>query len=134
MKEIDELDLPGNLRYAKDHEWAELRDGKVRVGISDYAQDQLGDVVFVDLPEVGASFGKGEQFGFVESAKAVGELFMPLGGEIVAVNQAVDDSPELVNQSPYTDGWMVEVQPSDPGELDALMTNEAYRQMLEDLE
>jgi glycine cleavage system H protein len=133
MKEIPELELPENLRYAKDHEWAGKAGGKVRIGISDYAQDQLGDIVFVELPELDRSFSKGEQFGTVESVKAVAELFMPIAGQILAVNKALEESPELVNKDPYREGWMIEVNPSDPKELETLMTKETYLQMLKGL-
>lgn len=130
MKEIDELNLPDNLRYATDHEWTRLEGNKVKIGIDDYAQDQLGDIVFVELPEVGATFAKGEEFGTVESVKAVSELFMPVGGEILAINTALEETPEYVNNSPYEDGWMIEIKPSDVAEMDALMDKEAYIKML----
>ena len=130
MKEIDELNLPDNLRYAEDHEWTRLEGDKVKIGIDDYAQDQLGDIVFVELPEVGATFSKGEEFGTVESVKAVSELFMPVGGEILAINTALEETPEHVNNSPYEDGWMIEIKPSDVAEMDALMDKEAYIKML----
>jgi glycine cleavage system H protein len=133
MKEIAELEVPENLRYAKDHEWAGKADGKMRVGISDYAQDQLGDIVFVELPQVGRTLSKGEQFGTVESVKAVAELFMPLAGRILAVNNVLEESPEIVNRDPYKEGWMIEVNPSDPSELESLMTKENYLQMLKGL-
>jgi len=126
MKEIDELSLPDDLRYAKDHEWTRLEGNKVIIGIDDYAQDQLGDIVFVELPEVGATFSKGEEFGTVESVKAVSELFMPIGGEILAINAALEETPEHVNNSPYDKGWMIEVKPSDVAEMDALMDKDAY--------
>ena len=130
MKEIDELNLPDDLRYAKDHEWTRLEGNKAIIGIDDYAQDQLGDIVFVELPEVGATFSKGEEFGVVESVKAVSELFMPIGGEILAINAALEKTPEHVNNSPYEDGWMIEIKPSDVAEIDALMDKEAYIKML----
>jgi glycine cleavage system H protein len=133
MKEIKELDLPDDLRYAEDHEWARAEADNIRVGISDYAQDQLSDVVFVELPQVGDSFGKGEEFGTVESVKAVVELFMPVGGEILAVNNALEESPELVNESPYQEGWFIQVKPTDPLEMDTLMTKKAYFEMLKGL-
>jgi len=133
MKEIDELQLPHDSRYTDDHEWAKAEDDNIRVGISDYAQDQLGDIVFVELPEVGDTFGKGDEFGTVESVKAVVELYMAVGGEILAVNKALEDAPELVNQSPYNEGWMVQVKPIDASEMDALMTKEAYLEMLKGL-
>ena len=130
MKELYELNLPDNLRYAEDHEWTRLEGDKFKIGIDDYAQDQLGDIVFVELPEVGATFSKGEEFGTVESVKAVSELFMPIGGEILAINTALEETPEHVNNSPYEDGWMIEIKPSDVAEMDALMDKEAYIKML----
>ncbi len=130
MKEIDELNLPDDLKYAKDHEWVKLEGDKVKIGIDDYAQDQLGDIVFVELPEVGATFSKGEEFGTVESVKAVSELFIPIGGEILAINTSLEETPEHVNNSPYEDGWMIEIKPSDVAEIDALMDKEAYLKML----
>ncbi len=134
MKEINELDLPDALRYTQDHEWAQSTAEGVRCGISDYAQNQLGDIVFVELPQVGDTLEKGDEFGTVESVKAVAELYMPLGGEIIAVNGELEDSPQLVNQAPYGNGWMIEIKPSDPGELESLMTKETYKQTLEALE
>ena len=126
MKDISDVTLPDDIHYAESHEWAKSEGDHVKVGISDYAQDQLGDIVFVEMPEVGESFEKGAEFGTVESVKAVSELYMPLGGEIVAVNSALEDSPELINNTPYSDGWMIEVKPDDPSELDALMTKDTY--------
>jgi glycine cleavage system H protein len=126
MKEINDLNLPDDIRYAESHEWAKAEGNSVKVGISDYAQDQLGDIVFVEMPGIGDSFDKGAEFGTVESVKAVSELYMPVGGEIVAVNSALEDSPELINNTPYSDGWIIEVKPDDPVELDSLMANDAY--------
>lgn len=126
MKEIDELHFPDDIRYSNDHEWARSEKNLFVVGISDYAQDQLGDVVFVELPAKGSKIKKGADFGSVESVKAVSELFMPLGGEVVAVNSKLEDSPELVNTEPYSGGWMIKVQPSDPGEFQQLMDRKAY--------
>lgn len=130
MKEIDELVIPGDARYAEDHEWARLEGEDVRIGINDYAQDQLGDIVFVELPQVGNTFEKGEEFGTVESVKAVSELYMPLGGEIIAVNEDLEDAPEMVNQEPYEGGWMILVKPSDQDEWDDLMTKKVYLDFL----
>ncbi len=130
MKEISELNLPDDLRYAEDHEWARSEGGNIRVGIDDYAQDQLGDIVYVDLPQVGDTFSIGEEFGSVESVKAVSELYLPVGGEVIEINTKLEDSPELVNGSPYDDGWMVLVKPDNPAELDALMDKDAYLEML----
>ena len=113
MKELSELKFPDDVRYAESHEWAKSEGDTVKVGISDYAQDQLGDIVFVELPEEGDSLEKGEEFGTVESVKAVSEIYMPVGGEIVAVNSGLEDAPELANNTPYTDGWMIEVKPDN---------------------
>ena len=134
MKVINELDFPDMLRYTRDHEWTESTPAGIRCGISDYAQNQLGDIVYVELPQVGETLEKGEEFGTVESVKAVAELYMPLGGEIIAVNVELEDSPQLVNQDPYGKGWMLDIKPSDPGDLEPLMTKEAYKQTLETLE
>jgi glycine cleavage system H protein len=130
MKEISELRFPDDVRYAEEHEWTRTTGETVQIGISDYAQDQLGDIVFVDLPQKGAVFSKGDEFGTVESVKAVSELFMPIGGKVVEVNAALEEAPELVNSDPYGGGWMVALQPDDPAELDALMDREAYLAML----
>jgi len=129
-KEISDLKFPEDVRYTDDHEWARQEGDIIRVGISDYAQDQLGDIVFAELPEVGDSFDKGAEFGTLESVKAVSELYLPLGGEIISVNEAIADAPELVNTDPYGDGWMVTVKPSNAGDLDALMDKGAYIAML----
>ncbi len=130
MKELSELNLPEDVRYTKDHEWARKDGDKVTIGITDFAQDQLGDIVFVELPETGDSFAAGDEFGTVESVKAVSELYMPLGGEVVAINEALEDAPELVNNAPYDKGWMLEVKPSDPADFDQLMDRSAYLEML----
>jgi glycine cleavage system H protein len=134
MKEISELNLPDDMRYTEDHEWARLEGDRVRIGISDYAQDQLGDIVFVELPQVGNTYEKGKEFGTVESVKAVAELYMPIGGEVLTTNTVLEDSPDLVNENPYNDGWMIEIKPSDPTELDELMAKDAYIEMLKGLE
>ena len=126
MKDINDIILPDDIRYAESHEWAKTEGNNVKVGISDYAQDQLGDIVFVEMPEAGETFKKGAEFGTVESVKAVSELYMPVGGEIIAVNGALEDSPELINNTPYSDGWMIEVKPDEPADLDSLMTKDAY--------
>ena len=131
MKELNELDLPEDLSYSPSHEWTKVDGDNLKVGISDYAQDQLGDIVFVELPEVGDSLDKGTEFGTVESVKAVSELYMPVGGEIIAVNTALDESPELVNNTPYTDGWMIEIKPNDAAELNSLLTKDAYLETLQ---
>jgi len=130
MKEISELQLPEDVRYAEDHEWARAEGDNMKIGIDDYAQDQLGDIVYVELPQVGDSFARGDEFGTVESVKAVAELFMPIGGEILAVNRALEESPERVNQDPYNKGWMIEIRPSDATEYDDLMPRDIYLEKL----
>nr|WP_320011595.1 glycine cleavage system protein GcvH [uncultured Desulfobulbus sp.] len=131
MKEIDELLLPEDLGYTDDHEWAQKTGETFRIGVSDYAQDQLGDIVFVELPEVGDSFAKGDECGTLESVKAVSELYTPLSGEVVAVNEALTDNPELINEDPYG-AWILEIKPSNPAEFDALHKAAAYLAMLKE--
>ncbi|OPX39105.1 MAG: glycine cleavage system protein H [Desulfobacteraceae bacterium 4484_190.2] len=134
MKEITELNLSDDAHYTENHEWARLEGDRVRIGISDYAQDQLGDVVFVELPLVGSTYEQGQEFGTVESVKAVAELYMPIGGEVIATNTVLEDSPDLVNKNPSNDGWMIEVKATNPAELDTLMTKNAYLELLKGLE
>ena len=134
MKEINELNFPDDAHYTENHEWARSEGDGVRIGISDYAQDQLGDVVFVELPQVGNTYEKGQEFGTVESVKAVAELYMPIGGEVLSTNTALEDSPDLVNKNPSNDGWMIKVKASDPAELDTIMTKSAYLKFLKGLE
>ena len=129
MRELNELIFKEELRYTEDHEWVSGSGAAFKVGISDYAQDQLGDIVFVELPEIGATFAKGDQFGTLESVKAVSEIYLPISGEIVAVNDALSDSPELINQDPYSN-WIVEIKPSNVAELEQLLSVDAYRQLL----
>lgn len=131
MKELSELTVPGDRGYSEDHEWALKEGSVVRVGISDYAQDQLGDIVFVEMPEVGDEFEQGDEFGTLESVKAVSELYIPISGKITAINHDLEDQPELLNEDPY-DNWIIEVDPSEPGELDALMSSSSYIDMLRD--
>ena len=134
MKELNELNLPEDVKYTEDHEWVKLSGDTAKIGISDYAQDQLGDIVFVELPQVGSTYEKGQEFGTVESVKAVAELYMPIGGEVLATNTVLEDSPDLVNKNSYNDGWMIEVKSSDPAELDTLMAKSAYLELLKGLE
>lgn len=123
---------PSDLKYSKEHEWArEMGGGRVRVGITHYAQDQLGDVVFVDLPVIGSKVTQFQQFGTIESVKAVSDLFSPVSGEVVNVNQTVVDAPELVNQDPYGQGWLIEVVLSNTSELDALLSSQDYEAYLQ---
>ena len=120
--------IPDDLRYTDAHEWVrEGDDGVLRVGITDYAQAQLGDVVYVDLPAVGDALTAGAACGEVESTKSVSEIYAPVSGEVVAVNEALDAGPELVNSGPYADGWMFEVRPADAGALGGLLDADAYR-------
>ncbi|MFC4357350.1 glycine cleavage system protein GcvH [Halobium salinum] len=125
------FDVPDDLRYLESHEWTQTGDSSVRVGISDFAQDELGDVVFVELPDEGDTIEKDAEFGVVESIKAVSDLYAPVSGEVVAVNEALFDEPELVNDDPYGDGWMLEVDPSDPDEFDDLLSADEYRDQIE---
>ncbi len=122
--------IPSDLKYTKDHEWARQEDGKVRVGITDHAQKELGDVVFVELPEVGRAVKKGELVATVESVKAVGEVFAPVSGEIVEVNKTLESSPDLVNKDPYGEGWIFVIRPENPAELDELLDAEGYKALV----
>lgn len=120
-------DLPSDLRYASSHEWARLEaDGSVSVGISDHAQQALGDVVYVELPEVGQQLQAGQQAGVVESVKAASDIYAPVSGEVIAINEQLADTPELVNNEPYG-SWFFRLQPSDPAELDKLLSADAYK-------
>ena len=130
MKEISELNFPIDVRHAIDHEWARLEGNEIKIGINDYAQDQLGDVVFVELPAIGAHFKAGEAFGTVESVKAVVELFMPISGKIIAINSELESAPELVNSNPYDGGWMILVVPDNLNEFENLMDRDTYLTML----
>ena len=130
MKDRSEIKLPDDLRYVESHEWVRLESGRGRIGITDFAQDQLGDIVYVELPAIGKTFAKGAPFGSVESVKAVSELYMPIGGKVVETNSALENSPEAVNTSPYEEGWMIVVEPTDAGELNTLLPAQAYREKL----
>lgn len=120
------MKLDPKARYAETHEWARQEGNLIVCGISDHAQEELSDVVYVELPEVGDALARGEVFGVVESVKAASDLYMPMGGEIVAVNDALADSPELVNEDPYGQGWMIKFEPSELAEWDDLLPPEAY--------
>ncbi|MBN2910713.1 glycine cleavage system protein GcvH [Polycladomyces sp. WAk] len=125
------MNLPKELRYSEEHEWVkEEGDNKVRVGITDFAQSELGDIVFVELPEAGTEVTAGEPFGSVESVKTVSELYAPVSGKVVEVNGELEDSPEKVNESPYGDGWMIVVEMSDPSDLDKLLSAEKYEELV----
>ncbi len=121
------MQIPSELHYSRDHEWASASNGVVRVGITDYAQDALGDVVFVDLPKVGAVVAQSATLGEVESTKSVSEIYAPVAGTVVAVNDALVASPELVNSDPYGAGWLCEISTADSVDFDALLDAEAYR-------
>jgi glycine cleavage system H protein len=125
-------DLPSELRYASSHEWARLEDdGTVVVGITDHAQQQLGDVVYVELPDVGQLLSAGDEAGVVESVKAASDVYAPIAGEVIQVNERLDDEPETVNSEPYEDGWFYILKPSDTSELDNLLTSDAYAEVIE---
>ena len=131
-KSIAELNFPASVKYHQEHVWTCQEGEFVRVGISDYAQDQLGDVIFVEMPHIGNHFNRGEEFGIVESAKSVSTLFMPVTGEIVAINEELENTPELINQDPYGDGWILLVKVDNKEtSLDGLLSSEAYRAVLE---
>jgi len=119
--------VPEGLRYTKDHEWAKLEGKRARIGITDFAQDQLTDVVYVELPPIGKAVKQGEPIGTVESVKAVSEIFAPISGTVVDVNKALVDKPELVNKDPYDDGWMVVLDVIEPAQANALMDSTGYR-------
>ncbi len=127
------MSIPADLKYTKDHEWLKLLDGgEAIVGITEFAQNSLGDITFVEVPEVGDSFSAGESFGVVESVKAASDLYMPVDGEVVEVNEALEDSPESVNSSPYEDGWILKIKISDPASLDELLDAAAYEEIAKD--
>ncbi len=123
------MKIPENVKYTKDHEWIRVDGDFGFVGITDYAQGELGDVVFVELPKVGAKIARGKSFGTIEAVKAVSDLYAPASGEIVELNKAVQDSPELVNKDPYGEGWMVKVRIADTGELASLLDAEGYKKL-----
>jgi glycine cleavage system H protein len=126
------MNFPEDLRYTQDHEWARKKGANVVVGITEFATDQLGDVVYVELPAVGDEVKKGEAFGVVESTKAVSDLFAPVSGRVVEINSPLVDAPEGINEDPYGDGWLIAVQPADPAEFDALLDPKAYTALVQD--
>ncbi len=126
--------FPEDLKYTKDHEWARVSGKVATVGITEYAQDHLGDVVYVELPKVGDEVKKGEPFGVVESTKAVSELFAPVTGKVIEVNDPLVDGPETINEDPYEEGWMIQVEMATPKDLDGLMNAEAYQKFLAESE
>ena len=126
------MNFPDDLQFTRDHEWARVQGKRITVGITDFAQDQLGDVVYVELPEVGDELKRGETFGVVESTKAVSDLFAPVSGKVVEVNGPLVDAPQSVNEDPYEEGWMIVVEISDPAELSELMDAKTYRKFVEE--
>jgi len=130
MKDLSEMNFPADLRYSDDHEWAQKKDNIVRVGICDFAQSQLGDIVFVELPQIGKKVERNGQFGVVESVKSVSDLLSPVSGEIVSVNENLQDNPNLINESPYNEGWIAEVKISDSDDWNMLMNSADYLTML----
>lgn len=126
------MEYPQELKYTSEHEWATEDDGRVRVGITDFAQDALGDVVYVDIPEEGTEVQAGEPFGEVESTKSVSDIYSPVTGRIVERNVALSETPELVNRDPYGEGWMVVIQAAEAGQMEGLMDASAYRRMVEE--
>lgn len=125
------METPDHLFYSAEHEWVDNGSATYRFGITDYAQDALGDVVFVDLPEVGAAVQAGDKIAEVESTKSVSEIYAPISGTVIEVNEALTDQPELLNSSPYGDGWIGAIEPGDTAQLEDLMSAEAYQQLLE---
>jgi glycine cleavage system H protein len=125
------VEIPEVLKYTKEHEWARVEDDLVIIGITDYAQDALGEIVYIELPSEGDEVTKGEPFGAVESTKSVSDLYAPISGEVVEVNEALLDSPEAINEDPYGEGWMVKVKPYDFGELEDLMDSDEYSDFIE---
>jgi len=125
--------FPADLKYTREHEWVRIEGGECVVGITYYAQEELGDVVFTELPDVQATVSQNQPFGAVESVKAVSDLFAPVSGQVMDVNRSLESKPEIVNEDPYGEGWMIRVQLNDPGELEALMNATAYEKLIHDL-
>jgi glycine cleavage system H protein len=125
------MEIPEELRYSSDHEWARRNGARVRVGITDYAQDALGDVVYVEVPTVGTTVAAGDAMGEIESTKSVSEIYAPVGGTVVAANAALSDSPERLNEDPYGEGWICEIELADDAEVDTLLDADGYRKLIE---
>ncbi|MEH7384133.1 glycine cleavage system protein GcvH [Bacillus sp. JJ1521] len=126
------MNTPKELRYSEEHEWVKVEGANVRIGITDFAQSELGDIVFVELPEIGDEIKADEPFGSVESVKTVSELYAPISGKVVEINEDLDDSPEFVNESPYEKAWMIVVEPANAGDVENLMTAEQYEEMIKE--
>jgi len=124
------MNVPGNLKYTKDHEWVLLQGHEATIGITDFAQHELGDIVFVEIETVGEKFSQGEVFGTIEAVKTVSDMFMPIGGTITVKNEELDSNAELVNKDPYGKGWMIKVEVDNPAEMDSLLDAEAYKKLI----
>jgi glycine cleavage system H protein len=131
MSDLDKLTFTDSVRYSKEHTWARVDGDTVILGISDFAQDELGEIVFIEFPEVATSYGAEEVFGFIESIKAASDLHMPIGGEVVEVNESLEDSPEIVNSDPFGEGWILKIKANDVGEIDTLLDGQAYKENLD---
>jgi glycine cleavage system H protein len=125
------MNIPGNLKYTKDHEWIRIEGDEAYVGITDYAQGELGDIVFLEIETEGEELAKEEVFGTIEAVKTVSDMFMPVGGEVIEVNPKLEESPEIVNKDPYGDGWLIKIKVTDASELDELLDPAAYKKLLE---
>ena len=125
------MDIPAKLRYTKDHEWLNIEDDEATIGITDYAQGELGDIVYLDLPEVGAVITRWKSFGTIEAVKAAADLYAPVSGEVIAVNGLLEDAPELINKAPYEEGWIIRIKLTEPEEADTLLTADQYRELIE---
>ena len=126
------MKIPEELVYTKEHEWARIEDGTATIGITDYAQGELGDIVYVDLPEIGTQVNRGDSFGTIEAVKAVSDLFAPLTGEVVSVNDTLNDAPEKINEDPYDEGWMIKIKMSDIDEKGELLNNQQYENLIQE--
>ncbi len=125
------LNIPADLKYTQNDEWLRIEGDTATIGLSDYAQDQLNDIVYVELPDVGASFDQGQAFGVVESVKAASDIFMPVGGTVIEINSALEDEPEIINSDPYGKGWLIKIRLQDAGQAGALMDSAAYEKYCE---
>ena len=125
------MNIPENLKYTKDHEWVRVEGDEAYVGITDYAQGELGDIVFIEIETEGEELAKEEVFGTIEAVKTVSDMFMPVGGEVLEVNEKLEESPEVVNNDPYGEGWLIKIKLTDAGELDELLDSAAYKNLLE---
>ncbi len=125
------MNVPANLLFTKDHEWIKIEGSEALIGITDYAQTELGEIVFVELPTAGETISVESTFGTVEAVKAVSDLFMPVSGEIISINPLLEDKPELINEEPYGEGWMIRIRLSNPAEIDALLSAEAYTKLIQ---